>query len=163
MIIDKLENYMNNIKIKLYRIYYNIQYSLEVKKYKRIYPDYIDDEYNNGSLKFIWGITSWDDLTGKDASLFTMNDIDIIYDRDTKLYNLSIETIYMFEGNKDEEECKYLRHLLDKFSKYMDNSKLSKNCKTYLAMYDCFSAKSIEELYFKFRVFVEGYCKVCGC
>jgi len=91
-----------------------------------------------------------------------MNDIDIIYDRDTKLYMLSIETIYMFEGNKEEEECKYLKYLLDKFSKFMDDSNYSKNYKIYLAMYDCFSAKTIEELYFKFKIFVEGYCKVCG-
>ena len=159
---NKIKQFINNIKLEIYCKTYNIRNYIQVKKYKKLYPDYVDDEYNCGNLKFIWGVTSWDDLTGKDASLHTMNDIDIIYDRDTKLYNLSIETIYMFEGNKDEEECKYLRHLLDKFSKYIDDNNLSKNYKIYLAMYDCFSAKSIEELYFKFKVFVEGYCKVCG-
>jgi len=161
--INKIKQIIDNIKLEIYCKTYNIQNYLQVKKYKRLYPDYIDDEYNNGSLKFIWGITSWDDLTGKDASLHTMNDIDIIYDRDSKLYNLSIETIYMFEGNKEEKECKYLKYLLNKFSKFMDDSNYSKNYKKYLAMYDCFSAETIEELYFNFKVFVEGYCKVCGC
>jgi len=52
--IKKIKQIINNIKIESYRIYYNIQYYLEVKKYKRLYPDYIDNEYNNGSLKFIW-------------------------------------------------------------------------------------------------------------
>ena len=160
--INKINQFINNIKLEIYCKTYNIRNYLEIRKYKRLYPDYVDDEYNCGSLKFIWGVKSWDDLTGKDTSLFTMNDIDITYDRDTKMYNLSIETIFMFEGSKEEEECKYLRHLLDKFNKYMDDNKLSKDYKTYLAMYDCFSAESIEELYFKFRVFVEGYCSVCG-
>ena len=169
MIIDKIKQFINNIKIKLYRIYYNIQYSLEVKKYKKLYPDYIDNEYNNGSLKFIWGVTSWDDLTSKDANLFTMNDINIIYDRDTKLYMLGIETAWIFDGNEEEikkEECKYLRQLLDAFTKYMDDNGYLKDYSTCLYMRrpqleD--SAESIGELYFNFRVFVEGYCKICGC
>ena len=140
---------------------YNMQKYLKSKN-NELKSEYEDDKYNCGSLKYIWGVKSWDDITNKNACLHTMNDIDIIYNRDTKLYNLSIETIYMFEGNKEEEECKYLRHLLDKFSKYMDNNNLSKDYKTYLAMYDCFSAETIEELYFKFKIFVGGYCKVCG-
>ena len=130
--INKIKQFINNINIEIYCRTYNIRNYLKVRKYKKLYPDYVDDEYNCGNLKFIWGVTSWDDLTGKDAFLHTMNDIDIIYDRDTKLYNLSIETIYMFEGNKEEEEYKYLRYLLDKFSKYMDDNNLSKDYKTYL-------------------------------
>ena len=162
MLIDRIENFMDKIKSQIYCKTHNIRNYLQVKKYKRLYPDYIDDEYNCGSLKFIWGVKSWDDLSSEDTSLFTMNDIDITYDRDTKLYNLSIETIYMFEDNKEKEECKYLKYLLDKFSKYMDDNGYSKDYKTYLAMYDCFSAETIGELYFKFKIFVEGYCKVCG-
>ena len=169
MIIDKIKQFIDNIKIKLYRIYYNIQYSLEVKKYKRLYSDYIDDEYNNGSLKFIWGIISWDDLNGKDANLHTMNDIDIIYDRDTKLYMLGIETAWVFDGNEEEikkGECRYLRQLLDAFTKFMDDNGYLKDYDTCLYMrrpYLNDSAESIGELYFNFKVFVEGYCKVYGC
>jgi len=167
--INKIKQIINNIKIKLYRIYYNIQYSLEVKKYKRLYSDYIDDEYNNGSLKFIWGIISWDDLNGKDANLHTMNDIDIIYDRDTKLYMLGIETAWVFDGNEEEikkGECRYLRQLLDAFTKFMDDNGYLKDYDTCLYMrrpYLNDSAESIGELYFNFKVFVEGYCKVYGC
>ena len=171
MIIDKVENFMDKMKIKLkiYCQYYNIKNYLQVRKYKRLYPDYIDDEYNNGSLKFIWGIISWDDLTGKDANLHTMNDIDIIYDRDTKLYMLGIETAWIFDGNAEEikkGECRYLRQLLNAFAKFMDDNGYLKDYGTCLFMRrpqleD--SAESIGELYFNFRVFVEGYCKVCGC
>ena len=77
--INKIKQFIENIKLEIYCKTYNIKNYLQVRKYKRLYPDYVDDEYNCGSLKFIWGIKSWDDLTGKDASLFTMNDIDIIY------------------------------------------------------------------------------------
>ena len=167
--INKIKQYINNIKIKSYRIFYNIQYFLELRKYKRLYSDYADDEYNNGHLKFIWGITSWDDLTGKDANLFTMNDIDIIYNRKSKLYMLGIETAWIFDGNEEEikeEECKYLRQLLDAFTKFMDDNGYLKDYGTCLYMRrprlnD--SAESIGELYFNFKVFVEGYCNICGC
>jgi len=166
--INKIKQFINNIKLEIYCKAYNIQNYLQVKKYKRLYPDYVDDEYNCGSLKFIWGVTSWDDLTGKDASLFTMNDIDIIYDRDSKLYMLGIETAWIFDGNEEEikkSECEYLRQLLDAFSKFMDDNNYSKNYDVCLYVFGSStknSAESIEKLYFNFKVFVEGYCKVYG-
>jgi len=163
--INKIKQFIENIKLEIYCKTYNIKNYLQVRKYKRLYPDYVDDEYNCGSLKFIWGIKSWDDLTGKDASLFTMNDIDIIYDRDSKLYMLGIETIYTFKENKKENECKYLRRLLETFTKYMNDNNYSKNYDVCIYAFGSStknSAESIEKLYFNFKVFVEGYCKVYG-
>jgi len=167
--INKIKQFIENIKLEIYCKTYSIKNYLQVRKYKKLYPDYVDDEYNCGSLKFIWGIKSWDDLTGKDASLHTMNDIDIIYDRDTKLYMLGIETAWIFDGNAEEikkGECRYLRQLLDAFAKFMDDNEYLKDYGTYLYMrrpYLNDSAESIGELYFNFKVFVKGYCKVCGC
>jgi len=166
--INKIKQIIENIKLEIYCKTYNIRNYLEVRKYKKLYSDYVDDEYNCGNLKFIWGVTSWDDLTGKDASLFTANDIDIIYDRDSKLYILGIETAWIFDGNTEEikkGECKYLRQLLDAFSKFMDDNGYLKDYSTCLFMCNTStknSAESIGKLYFNFKVFVEGYCKVCG-
>jgi len=167
--INKIKQFIDNIKLEIYCKTYSIRNYLQVRKYKKLYPDYIDDEYNCENLKFIWGIISWDDLTGKDANLHTMNNIDIIYDRDTKLYMLGIETAWVFDGNIKEikkSECRYLRQLLDAFAKFMDDNGYLKDYDTCLFMRrpqleD--SAESIEELYFNFKVFVEGYCKICGC
>lgn len=131
--------------------------------WKRKYPDYEDNEYNCGALKHIWGVTSWGNLLGIDAHLYSMNDIDITYDRDEKKYCLGIETAYLFDDNK--AECNYLRKLLEEFSVYMDSNGLNKDIKLSLFMGNprtSTSAKSIEELYVNFKIFVEGYCKSCG-
>jgi hypothetical protein len=138
---------------------WDIQHYIEVNRCKRLYPDYEDNEYNIGSLKHIWGIQSWNDLSGKDSNLYSMNDIDITYDRKIKRYLLGIETHYMFK--KQNEECEYLMELLDAFTIFMDAKGYSKEfrfplfcgCPTILT-----SAESIEELYINFKIFVLGYC-----
>ena len=154
---------------------YNIQYRLwqlrdylEYKKYKSKYPDYVEDDYNCGDLQHIWGVTSYDDLSGKEANLYTMNDIDITYNRDTEEYMLGVETAYLFNGNTIEEkqknECKYLKRLLDVFTQFMNSNNYDTNGLLSLFMMQleipC-RAKSIEELYLNFKMFVEGFCKVC--
>lgn len=48
------------------------------------YEDYYLDPYEEGNMKFIWGVKSYDDLTTSNACLYTMNDIDLIYLKDKK-------------------------------------------------------------------------------
>ena len=130
---------------------------------KRKYPDYKDDEYNCEELKFIWGIKSADDLTSNEANLYTMNDLDIVFDRERNEYLLGIETIYSFaEGNKGE--IKYLECLLDKFTEFVkekghisaaDNPSLC--C---IENTDPWRAGTISELYIRFKIFVNGYKSV---
>ena len=120
------------------------------------YDDYYFDEEN---IKFVWGIKSWDDLSGADACLYTMNDIDIIYDKYQKLYMLGIETAYVFKSY--ESECEYLQDCLKAFTKYMDDNGLDKNRPFMLFMSDCctsMTAETIEELYTNFKIFVNGFC-----
>lgn len=160
-----LKNFLLDIELDIEIQIDRIKKYFAVKKYKKLYPNYEENQYNCGSIKHIWGITSWDDLSGKNASLYSMNDIDITFDRDTKEYMLGIETAYIFNGNVKEGECKYLRQLLDAFTKYMDDNNFSKdNCIGLFFNSPSIStrAESIEELYSNFRIFVEGYCKVCG-
>jgi hypothetical protein len=161
--ISRLLNIIFGEKL-IYKIKYNIIYKIKTNMYnekmKKKYPDYVDNEYNCGSYKFIWGVVSWDDLSGKEANFYTMNDIDISYNRETRKYYLSIETAYMFRNK--ESECKYLRKLLDAFTKYMNDNNLAKKYDFILFMSNpCITTEceSIEELYANFKVFVEGYCK----
>lgn len=129
------------------------------------YPDYIDNEYNAGRVKFIWGITSNDDLSDRKPSLHTMNDIDITYDREGKLYSLGIETAYWFNSkNRKQSECEYLKELLNHFTQYMKDNHYSTDCEDLtlflhsgtIPMY----AESIKELYVNFKIFVLGFCGV---
>lgn len=90
-----------------------------------------------------------------------MNDIDITYDRDTKLYYLGVETAYIFKDIN--AECKYLKQLLKSFSRFMDDNEYDKNYYINLYMRDVStstSATSIEGLYANFKIYVEGYCAV---
>ena len=133
------------------------------KRLKKKYPDYEDNEYNCGEMKHIWGIKSYDDITGMDCNIYTMNDIDITYHRDARKYSLGVETAYIFETK--ENECKYLRRLLNAFTKYMDDNNLDKNYDICLFMSKPIIsnvAHSIEELYANFKIYVEGYCKFYG-
>lgn len=154
---------MINIKFELsYRID-RIKEYFAVKKYKRLYPDYIDDNYNYGSMKHIWGIKSADDITNADTCFWTMNDMDITYDRETKKYLLGIETAYIFKDK--ESECAYLKELLNAFTIFMDENNYSKECDICLFMksWGALDEKdSIEELYANFKIYVDGYCNFYG-
>ena len=128
------------------------------------YYERMDKEYGNYTLetdktKFIWGVKSWDDLTGKDACMWTMNDIDITYDKKEKKYMLGIETAYMFKTHA--AKCEYLCDCLKAFTKYMDDNGLNKKEPFKLFMSNpCTSmvADTIEELYTNFKIFIDGFC-----
>ena len=130
----------------------------EEKYNEKMKERYGDCSLETDDFKFIWGIKSYDDLSCTDACLYTMNDIDIIYDKKKKEYILGIETAYLFKTYNDE--CKYLSDCLKAFTKYMDDNGLNKNEPFRLFMnnpYTNMVANSIEELYINFKIFVNGY------
>ena len=132
----------------------------EYKHIKEMDDKYGDHLFENDDMKFIWGIKSLDDLSSCDACIYTMNDIDIIYDKKKKKYLLGIETAYCFKTHADE--CEYLKQCLNAFTKYMDNNGLDKNTPYMLFMNNaCTSmeADSVEELYTNFKIFVDGFCR----
>lgn len=128
------------------------------------YTEEMDNKYGdylleNDDTKFVWGVKSWDDLSGSDANLYTMNDIDIIYDKKKREYRLGVETAYVFRDYDSERN--YLKNCLKAFEKYMDDKGLEKDRPHSLFMCDpCtnMKAKSIEELYINFKIFVDGFC-----
>lgn len=132
------------------------KYDKECKKLDQKYGNYMleDDD-----IKFIWGVKSWDDLSGEEASIYTMNDIDIIYDKKEKKYALGIETAYMFKNHA--AECRYLQDCLNAFTQYMKDNNLSMNEHFMLFMNNTccdIKADTIEELYTNFKIFVDGFC-----
>ena len=171
---DKLYPSWSNIKYHLpiikhfVNIISNITMEIESKRYEKDCEEmdkkYGDYALENDDFKFIWGIKSYDDLSSSNCNMMTMNDIDIVYyDKKKKLYCLGIETAYIFKDKQGE--CDYLKGLLNAFTNYMDKNGLNKN-EPYMLLFSnpCTdtSAKTIEELYTNFRIFVEGYCKIYG-
>ena len=137
----------------------------EEKITEEYYDDYNEDFTENSSMKFIWGLKSYDDLSSCDANLETMNDIDLIYLKDEKKYILGVETAYMF--NSKEAEKEYFKVLLDKFTKWMKEQGYNTNStlNTYDDMYEIFSGyininthfNTIENAYRTFKLLVNEY------
>jgi hypothetical protein len=84
---------LKNIYWKVYSIYFVWQTKKDTKKCEYTY-------------EFIYGIKSYYDFSpGNEANLYTMNDLDIVYNKKTKKYIIGIETIYSFSnGRKGEQE-----------------------------------------------------------
>lgn len=131
-------------------------YNSDINDYTIDFDPYCENEI----MKFIWGIKSWDDLSGSDACLHTMNDIELIYLKDEKKYILGIETIFGFE--KEEHKLEYLKSCLDAFTKFMMENGYNTEVRPH--WYDVFGKgmseyfDSIEECYGMFKMLVTGYC-----
>lgn len=164
-------NSLSNIwygKLSKYFPFNIIQYFIdkhEEKITEEYYNDYNEDFTENSSMKFIWGLKSYDDLSSCDANLETMNDIDLIYLKDEKKYILSVETVYMF--NSKEAEKEYFKVLLDKFTEWMEEQEHDTNStlSPYGDMYEIFTKgininthfDTIEDAYRTFKLLVNGY------
>lgn len=134
---------------------YDIEY--DINEYESDF-----DPYETESMKFIWGVKSWDDLCESDACLYTMNDIDLIYFKNEEKYVLGIETIFNFE--KEEHKLNYLKNCLDAFTNFMVENGYDTEVKPYWR--DMFTSgmnshfDSIEECYAMFKMLVNSYCNM---
>ena len=117
-----------------------------------------DDSKNQ--THFVWGVKSFDDLSGAEPGLYTMNDIEICYDSVNGTYILGLETLYEFANT--EGKIKYLEGLLSSFHDYLDENQLFDLSWNPFNLYwytkgRFFEAKSLTELYYKFKIFVSGF------
>ena len=119
------------------------------------------DEDVPDDIELVWGIISYDDLSSQsEATLYTMNDIELVRHKDTGEFSLSVETAYEFDDPKP-----YLQGLLDAFTKWMVENGYDTNHKFH--PYWHFSGgynidthfKTVEEVYANFRLLVRGYCE----
>lgn len=142
---------------KLFRNFYS---KIESRKYEKAYID----ENETTTLKHIWGIKSYDDLSKNDCCLYTMNDFDLTYHKDTDDYSMGIETVCFFE--KEDGDKKYIMNILEQFTKWMNENGYSTNNK--LNLFEVFTEsnsinthfKTIEECYTYFKLLVNGYCSL---
>lgn len=115
---------------------------------------------NFDDIELIWGVLSGDDLTGAaEPTMYTMNDLSLVYWKDAGLYSVDIETVYEFRTKADE--INYLADLLSRLTVWMNGQ--GRSTQTPLRLEQFFSASgdgrysSIEEAYTAFRMMVEGY------
>ena len=137
----------------------------EEKYNKEMDEKYGDCTLETDDIKFIWGVKSFDDLSSSNACLYTMNDIDIIYDKKKKEYILGIETAYKFKDKQSEKE--YSQELLKKFTKWMQDNGFNtdSSLNSYGDMFEVFTDgininshfDTIEDAYRTFKLLVNGY------
>ena len=96
--------------------------------------------------------------------MYTMNDIDITFNRKTKKYHLSVETSLTF-NDEEKGAQRYIRRLFTRLTEWCIENNHSTDRKPDL--YDIFSDlfegrskgyDSIEEMYTAFKVLVDGFC-----
>lgn len=115
---------------------------------------------NREKVKFVWGIKSANDVSGRPCDMYTLNDFDIWYDPITKSYHYDIETAYDFRGMTGQE--KYLKMIFKEFTKWMRKKGHDTDYKPQI--YDLFSCdrwkcgfETLEELYADFKLKCMGF------
>jgi hypothetical protein len=131
---------------------------------KQICPKEIQDLENE--WVFIWGLKSYDDLSPSEANLYTMNDLEITYNKKDNKYYIGIETIYLFEDGIEGLK-RYINRLFNALTAWMKSKgfdtqnpstlrKVSANINDIgKEPYD-----TIEELYADFKFIVDDLFKV---
>ena len=141
-----------------------IKDEIEWKKTEKFYDDFNEDGTENSTMKHIWGLKSYCDLSSAPCGLMSMNDFDVTYLKDENKYILSVETMIMFDNKKDEYS--YLKEILDRFTEFMikNNYDTTKE----FALFEVFTNgininthfDSLEECYAAFKMFVNVYCSL---
>lgn len=136
----------------------DIQFRIDSKRFEK---DFINDNETK-TMKHIWGIKSWDDLSGKDCNLFTMNDFDLTYLKDENKYVMGVETVYLFK-DKDTDK-KYIKDIYNAFTEWM----ISEGYDTFgeISLWQAFTNgynintkfNTIEEAYNTFKFLMKGFC-----
>ena len=144
-----------------------IQNHIEDKQFEKdmeYYDKYFINEYETIDKKYIWGIISYDDVTGiSKANFNTMTDLDLIYHKDEKKYSLSIETSYMFNENG---QYGYMQSLLDEFTIWMvdNNYNINRDFPLFRVFTNGININTkfdtIEETYAAFKLLVNGFCSL---
>lgn len=124
---------------------------------------HVSSPFETLDVKFIWGKLSRDNISGStEANLFTMNDIDVVYCKDSHEYVLGIETIYQFNDEKDK--INYLKDCLDAFTQFMvkNNFNITKKPDWNYVFANGTNSRfrTIEDCYATFKMFVNAYCDV---
>lgn len=131
-------------------------------KIKQLFSRHQED--TEDSYEFVWGIKSASDITDyEEANIYTIDNLDIFYDKESKSYILSIETLYLFTSGQEQEK-RYIRNLFNKLTEWMNSKGFDTTQE--LNFHDVFCTglninsefESLEQLYATFKFLVKGFC-----
>ena len=130
----------------------------ERERCKNTYPDWKDDKFNCLDNKFIFAIKSSEDHSDEEPSFHTLNDFTIYYNRKSKLYFLELDIPINYGLQLDDMQDKFKAFILSNYS--VEENCLGSPIKLsdidITQGFDLFSAKTLQELYRKFKFFVSG-------
>lgn len=147
-----------------FNIIEKIKDKIEEKRIEEFYADFNEDGTENSTMKHIWGIRSYMDLSSVPCGLLSMNDFDVTYLKDENKYILSVETALGFEDEHDKYE--YMKWTLDKFTEWMEQN--GYDTTKEFALHEVFTNginintkfESLEDCYAGFKMMVNGFCSL---
>ena len=136
--------------------------SKDKKRCAKLYSDWKDDEFNCSSNKFIFGVMSENGFCDVVPSFYTLNDLQVYYNRDTEKYLLDIDCNLLCLNS--DSYIKRLNTLLKRFKCFMIdtfgeeilNNNLSIETSADFVN-DYWSTDDLLTLYRRFYIFVSGY------
>jgi hypothetical protein len=152
---------MNNKKLNAYLRKELRKLGTDLKREKarcaRLYPDWVDDEFNMLDNLFIWGYNTDPKAI---PSFYSWDDAYIYFNRQTKKYYMTIDTGF-YGVNYDEEFARVELDRLDQidlaFRDFLIEKGLPMRADTFPFEDPALEAETLSELYVKFRIMIEGY------
>ena len=154
---------MNNKKLNAYLRKELRKLGTDLKREKarcaRLYPDWVDDEFNMLDNLFIWGYNTNPNTI---PSFYSWDDAYIYFNRQTKKYYMTIDTGF-YGVNYDKEFAQAELDRLDQidlaFRDFLIKKGLPMRANIFPFEDPALEAETLSELYVKFRIMIEGYKK----
>lgn len=149
---QKFDTYLKKLYEEL-----NKDYRYEKERCSRLYPDWKDDEFNMLDNLFIWGYNIDKNIT---PSFYSWDDAYIYYNRVSKKYFMTIDTgFYNLKYNAElaRTEIQRLREIDLAFRNFLAENDLPMIEPVFPYNDPALEADTLPQLYFKFRVMLEGY------
>lgn len=154
---------MNNKKLNAYLRKEMKKIGKDMKREKarcaRLYPDWRDDEFNMLDNLFIWGYNTNPNIA---PSFLSWDDAYIYFNRATKKYYMTIDTGF-YKADPDTESARRESERLDQIDEAFRNFLIEKGLPMRADIFPfenpALEADTLNELYVKFRIMIEGYRK----
>lgn len=123
----------------------------------RLYPDWVDDEFNMLDNLFIWGYNENPNIV---PSFYSWDDAYIYYNRASKKYYMTIDVGFYgmkYDAELARNELQRLDRIDEAFRNFLIEKGLPMRADIFPFEDPSLEAETLSELYVKFRIMIEGY------
>ena len=148
----KLDAYLRKELRKIGR-----DYKREKDRCARLYPDWKDDEFNMLDNLFIWGYNIDPNII---PSFYSWDDAYVYYNRAAKKYYMTVDTGFYgcsYNAEVGRVEIQRLEQIEKAFGNFLTEKGFTKMPEIFPFEDPALEAYSLEELYIKFNIMLEGY------